>query len=317
MAMHKLIPASKDYLWGGTKLIEQYGKQTNDKIMAESWEVSSHPDGPSILGDLNISLPEYVDKYGIEVTGTNSDRFNDFPILIKFIDAKDVLSIQVHPDDAYALKHEGQFGKNEMWYILEAEPGATIYYGVKKDLTKDEFRDAIEKDYILDVLNKVEVKPGDVIYVKAETIHAIGKGIVLCEIQQNSNVTYRVYDFNRKDKDGNLRDLHIEESIAVSNLKQTEIDFSPQDKLETFNGYTRQTLVQSPYFITTHYQVETDVSFEVDDKSFVSLICLDGQLIVKNDYQTIEIKKGESLFVDANSGLVKVVGIGSFLHVSV
>lgn len=317
MAIHKMIPASKDYLWGGRKLIDNYGKETNKEIMAESWEISSHPDGPSILQDLQMPLSDYVKKHGVSVSGTNSQDFNDFPILVKFIDAKDVLSIQVHPDDEYAIKHENQFGKNEMWYILEAEPGATIYYGVKEDLSKEDFKKAIENDDILNVLNKVEVKPGDVIYVEAGTIHAIGKGIVLCEIQQNSNVTYRVYDFNRKDKDGNLRDLHIEQSIEVSNLDKTEVDFSPQGELIQHEEYSQQVLVDSKYFMTKLYDVKLETSFEVDSSSFVALVCLEGELSVEDKEDRIDLVKGESLFIDANSGVVSVRGFGKFLHISV
>lgn len=313
MAIHKITPSSKDYLWGGTKLIETYGKETTQDIMAESWEISSHPDGPSYLED-GTTLIDYVSKDKAKILGTNALRFEDFPILIKFIDAKDVLSIQVHPDDEYALKHENQFGKNEMWYILEAEPGASIYYGVNETITKDDFRKAIEEDEILDVLNRVEVKPGDVIYVKAGTIHAIGKGIVLCEIQQNSNVTYRVYDFNRKDKDGQTRELHIEPSIEVSNLNKQEVDFSAQGEKVVLDEATKQILVKSEYFITENYTLDGTVSFEVDETSFVALICLDGKITVN---QEITLNKGESLFIDANTGLVSVDGKGDFLHVSV
>lgn len=317
MSIHKLIPSSKDYLWGGTKLIENYNKTTNEEIMAESWEVSSHPDGPSTLSDLNVTLEDYVKEHGVGVTGTNATKFEDFPILIKFIDAKDVLSIQVHPDDEYALKNEKQFGKNEMWYILEAEPGSTIYYGVKEDISRDDFRKSIEEDTILDKLNKVEVKPGDVIYVKAETIHAIGKGIVLCEIQQNSNVTYRVYDFNRKDKDGKTRELHIEQSIEVSNLNKTNVDFSPQGKLETHDSYSEQVLVDSEYFITKHYTLNGDLNFNVDETSFVAVVCLEGNVALTNDKSTVTLTKGESVYIDANSGLVEVSGDGKFIHVTV
>ena len=316
MAIHKITPSSKDYLWGGTKLIENYGKTTDKEIMAESWEISSHPDGPSYLEN-NQTLIDYVNTDKENILGKNALRFEDFPILIKFIDAKDVLSIQVHPDDEYALKHENQYGKNEMWYILEAEENASIYFGTNQDLSKEEFAQAIEDDKILDVLNRVEVKPGDVIYVEAGTIHAIGKGIVLCEIQQNSNVTYRVYDFNRKDKDGNLRDLHIEESIEVSNLNKQEVDFSPQGTLETNEGYEKQVLVESQYFVTTNYELDGSLSFEVDDSSFVAVICLKGDMTIINDGKTLNMTKGESVFIDANSGEIAVEGKASFLHVSV
>ncbi|NLW15741.1 MAG: class I mannose-6-phosphate isomerase [Erysipelothrix sp.] len=317
MSIHKIKASSKDYLWGGTKLITEYGKKTDQDIMAESWEISSHTDGPSILVDENMTLKEYTDKYGAKVVGTKGAKFKEFPILVKFIDAKDVLSIQVHPDDAYALENENQFGKNEMWYILEAEPGATIYYGVKETITKEAFKQAIEDDKILDVLNKVEVKPGDVIYVEAETIHAIGKGIVLCEIQQNSNVTYRVYDFARKDKDGKTRELHIQQSVDVSNLNKIEPDFTAHGAKESLDGFSKQLLIDSQYFTTTLYEVESKASFNVDETSFVAFICLEGKLTVTNKDKEIQLVKGESIFIDANSDLVEVSGKGNFIHVSV
>ncbi len=312
MAIHKMIPSSKDYLWGGTKLIEHYGKTTDKKIMAESWEISSHKDGPSILEDKGITLKEYTDSSRETVMGSKALDFEDFPILIKFIDAKDVLSIQVHPDDEYALKHENQYGKNEMWYVLEAEPESFLYYGVKEDISKEGFRQSIEEDKILDVLNKVEVKPGDVIYVSAGTIHAIGKGIVLCEIQQNSNVTYRVYDFKRQKSDGSYRDLHIEQAVEVSNLNKVTTNFQAQGVLESLEGHTKQVLVKSPYFVTTHYAVNNKASFNVSDESFVSVICLEGTL----QFNDITLTKGESAFIDADTGDIAVVGSGKFLHVT-
>lgn len=312
MAIHKMIPSSKDYLWGGTKLIESYGKSTNQNIMAESWEISSHKDGPSYLEDKQMTLKEYTETHRNEVMGSKGLDFEDFPILIKFIDAKEALSIQVHPDDAYALAYENQYGKNEMWYVLEAEPGATMYYGVKEDISQDDFRKSIEDNNILEVLNEVEVKPGDVVYVPAGTIHAIGAGIVICEIQQNSNVTYRVYDFKRQQADGSYRDLHIDQAVAVSNLNSVKTDFDAQGLLETHDEYSKQTLVKSPYFVTTHYQVDSEATFEVDSSSFVAVVCLEGSLTL-ND---ISLVKGESAFIDANTGLVSVSGTGRFLHVT-
>lgn len=312
MAIHKMIPSSKDYLWGGTKLVEQYGKRTDKKVMAESWEISSHKDGPSYLEDKEITLKAYTDTYRHKVMGSKGLDFEDFPILIKFIDAKEALSIQVHPDDSYALKYENQYGKNEMWYVLEAEPGATLYYGVKEDITQEAFRKSIEEDYVLDVLNEVAVKPGDVIYVPAGTIHAIGAGTVICEIQQNSNVTYRVYDFKRQQPDGSYRDLHIDEAVAVSNLDKVDTDFVPQGTLEVCEGHSKQTLVTSPYFVTTHYEVHKGAQFEVDETSFVSVVCLEGSL----SFNDVTLFKGESAFIDANTGSVSVSGTGRFLHVT-
>ena len=201
----KLTPAFKDYLWGGEKLKTLYNKKCDMDIVAESWELSCHKDGKSTIigGEFEgETLSDYIQNHGKGVLGKNASKFDYFPILIKFIDAKGDLSVQVHPDDEYALKNEGEYGKTEMWYILECEEGATLYYGFKRDVTRAEYENAIKNNTLTDILNKVPVNKGDVFFIEAGTVHAIGKGIVICEIQQNSNTTYRVYDYNRKDKDG-------------------------------------------------------------------------------------------------------------------
>ncbi|MFV0255295.1 MAG: type I phosphomannose isomerase catalytic subunit, partial [Erysipelotrichaceae bacterium] len=187
MEMIKLKPAFKDYLWGGTRLKKEYGMKTELDIVAEAWELSAHPDGPARITNgkyVGKNFIEYLDIVGKKAWGTNAQHFEQFPILIKFIDAKQALSIQVHPNDEYALQVEKEYGKNEMWYIVDCEPGSYLYYGVNQDLTKEEYRKHIEDDTILEVLNKVEVKKGDCFFIKAGTIHAIGEGCLICEIQQ-------------------------------------------------------------------------------------------------------------------------------------
>ncbi len=196
MAILKLKPSCKEYLWGGTRLKSEFGKEFSGEKLAETWELSCHPDGPSIVENgvyAGETLSEYILMEGKKVTGTKSRRYQQFPLLIKFIDAKEDLSIQVHPDDAYALQYEGQYGKTEMWYIVDCEEGASLYYGFSREISKEEFVERIEKKTLLEVLNKVEVQKGDVLFIEPGTIHAIGKGNLIAEIQQNSNVTYRVY----------------------------------------------------------------------------------------------------------------------------
>lgn len=220
MALLKLAPCFKDYLWGGRRLVEEYNKQYSGEILAESWELSCHPDGPSVIINgqyAGKTLQEYIDTEGKDVLGENCRRFKEFPILTKFIDAKDNLSIQVHPDNRYALKNEGQYGKTEMWYVMDAGEDAYLYYGFKQEISREEFARRIEEDTLLDVLNSVRVQKGDVLFIEAGTIHAIGKDILIAEIQQNSNITYRVYDYGRTGKDGKKRDLHIEKALAVTN----------------------------------------------------------------------------------------------------
>ena len=218
----QLQAAYKDYLWGGNKLREQYNKVASLEHIAESWELSNHEAGQSIVLNgpyAGETFGSYLTKVSKEVLGTHCESFESFPILIKLIDAKSALSIQVHPDDVYALEKEKSYGKTEMWYILSCEEDAYLYYGVNQSLTPEVLKVHIENNTILDVLNKVYVKPGDVFFIEAGTIHAIGGGILICEIQQNSNLTYRVYDYNRKDDLGQTRELHIEKALEVSKLE--------------------------------------------------------------------------------------------------
>ena len=219
MALLKLLPSYKDYIWGGHRLVEEYHKQYQGEVLAESWELSCHPDGPSTIANgvyQGMSLPDYIEKKGRGILGKDCDHFTNFPILIKLIDAKDNLSIQVYPNNQYALKNEKQYGKTEMWYIMDCKEGAYLYYGFKEEISKEEFAKRIEEDTLLEVLNKVYVQKGDVFFIEAGTLHAIGKDIVIAEIQQNSNVTYRIYDYGRVGKDGKRRELHIDKALEVT-----------------------------------------------------------------------------------------------------
>ena len=191
--------------------------------IGESWELSAHPDGQSVIASgtfAGMYFGEFIEKYGEEVVCWKSSSLDRFPVLIKFIDAKNALSIQIHPDDDYALENENEFGKNEMWYVVDCEPGAYLYCGLKQDSSKEEIRERIENNTITEILNKIEVHKGDCVMVKAGTIHAIGAGILICEIQQNSNCTYRMYDYDRRDKFGNRRELHISKAIDVVDVKK-------------------------------------------------------------------------------------------------
>ena len=216
----KLKPVFKDYIWGGQFLKKHFCVEDMD-LVAEAWTVSVHPDGCSLAdgGEYDgKSFSEIVELIGVDGLGENAKAFDRFPQLIKFIDAKGSLSVQVHPSDEYALQYEGQFGKTEMWYIMEAEEGAGIYYGVKKEITPEEFEERIKNNTLTDVLNFIEVKKGETYFIPSGTIHAIGAGLLIAEIQQNSNATYRIYDFGRLGADGKPRELHIEKAKAVSSL---------------------------------------------------------------------------------------------------
>ena len=209
----QLTPSCKDYLWGGEKLRTEYGIQSELHPLSEAWMLSCHPDGPSYLPD-GSTFQQYINTHP-GCLGTHCEKFSEFPVLAKLIDAKKDLSIQVHPSNEYALEHEHQYGKTEMWYVLEAEPGASLYYGFTHEISKEEFERRIQDNTLTDVLNAVPVHKGDCFFIPSGTLHAIRKGIVVAEIQQNSNVTYRIYDYGRLGADGKPRQLHIPQALDV------------------------------------------------------------------------------------------------------
>lgn len=315
MKMLKLKPAFKDYLWGGTRLRSEYDKDCDYDKIAESWELSNHSAGSSVIvnGELEgVAFTKYLEDNGKAVWGNNAQHFQDFPILIKFIDAKQALSIQVHPDDEYALRVEKEFGKNEMWYILDCEPGSFLYLGVNEEISKEEYRARIEDDTLLDVLGKVEVKKGDCFFIKAGTIHAIGEGIMICEIQQNSNTTYRVYDFGRVGVDGKPRELHVDKAVDVSNLTPIDVDANKSDVVQLEDN-TLENLATSQYFTCDKYEVENEITLHVGEESFQSIIMLEGEGSVTCENETVAFRKGDSIFFPANAGDFKVKGKTSFI----
>ena len=220
-----LRPVTKDYIWGGTRLREEFGKESDSERIAESWELSCHPDGECVIASGEFSgmkLSEFVRMHP-EAVGNGFRSEDRFPVLVKLIDAKADLSIQVHPDDEYATAHEGDSGKTEMWYIIDADEGAEIVYGFREKLTSEQFRQAIDDNSLMEKVKRVPVKAGDVFFIKPGTLHAIGKGIVLAEIQQSSNVTYRVYDYGRLGTDGKPRELHISKAVEVTDTTPSQL----------------------------------------------------------------------------------------------
>lgn len=301
----KLTPACKDYLWGGNRLKNEFGKQSEQDIIAETWELSCHPDGPSTIAEgkeKGKTLACYLEEQGKALLGKNCEAFEDFPILIKLIDAKENLSVQVHPDNGYAAQVEHQQGKTEMWYVVDCEPGAALYYGLNREVTKQEFQKHMEDGTLLEVLNRVKVHPGDVFFIEAGTIHAIGAGILIAEIQQNSNVTYRVYDYDRTDAQGNKRPLHIQKALDVAALKP-----APVRKWEKH-------LASCRYFTVDKIETNTAVAIDSDEKSFHHLLCLDGIGKVEWKDGKLEFQKGDSVFLPAGLGACKVSGNFQALH---
>ena len=325
----KLTAPLKDYLWGGMRLKEEYNKQTNLEKVAESWELSCHKDGQSVIQngpEAGKSLDQYLDEQGDIVLGKNAEKFPYFPLLIKLIDAKDNLSVQVHPDNEYAMRVEGEFGKTEMWYIVDCEPGASLLYGFKQEITKSEFARRIENDTILEVCNRVPVKKGDVFFIDSGTLHAIGKGILLCEVQQNSNTTYRIYDYGRVGKDGKPRELHVEKAKDVTKLAPAEQ--YPDTPVEQHEGYTSKLMASCEYFTTYVLDIDGKAHLTADATSFNSLLVLEGEGTVTADSElavqhsenggkvsenglpegTIKLYKGNSVFITAGTGGYTIEG---------
>ena len=296
----KLTPACKDYLWGGEKLRQDYGIQSQLHPLAEAWVLSCHPDGPSVVATGPLAgktLPEYIQEKGPGCLGADCEKFTDFPILAKFIDAKGDLSIQVHPSNEYALAHEHQFGKTEMWYVLDCEPGATLYYGFQHQISREEFQQRIQNNTLTEVLNAVPVEKGDLFFIPAGTLHAIRKGIVVAEIQQNSNVTYRIYDYGRVGTDGKPRQLHIQQALEVTQRTPPQPD-------PDFHGH----LAQCPYF--TVDVMEGRFTLDCGPESFVSVLVLEGTGALWEGDESMSLRKGESLFIPAGAGQCRLEGDG-------
>lgn len=300
----KLTPAFKDYLWGGERLKTEFNKNTDMTPLAESWELSAHKDGQSVVttGDYTgLTLTDYITAIGKEALGTACEKYDYFPLLIKLIDAKGDLSVQVHPSDEYALTHEGEYGKTEMWYILDCEEGAALYYGFKEDTTREAYESAIKEGRLTDILNRVPVKRGDVFFIPAGTVHAIGAGILICEIQQNSNTTYRVYDYNRRDKDGNLRPLHVEKALAVSDLKKSPALPEIPDGADVL-------LAECGYFEVRRLRFTGEGSVPATAESFTALTVTEGEGTLSDGESVLSFRKGDTLFIPAQETSFAVTG---------
>lgn len=306
----KLKPAFKDYLWGGTRLRDDFGKDCDFDKIAESWELSCHKDGNSVVADgefAGLTLAQYIEKEGKSVLGTNCEKFENFPILIKLIDAKDNLSVQVHPNNEYAQRVEGEYGKTEMWYVVDCDEGASLLYGFKHSITKEEFRERIQNNTLLEVTNSVPVKKGDVFFIEAGTLHAIGKGILIAEIQQNSNTTYRIYDYGRVGADGKPRQLHIDKAVDVTNLCPAKP--YPQSEPVDMGGWTKKRLAKCEYFTVDVINVDTSAALEADKSSFVNILVLDGGCVLSSEgNDAVELKKGDSVFIPAGLGKFELTG---------
>ncbi|MBQ9939502.1 MAG: class I mannose-6-phosphate isomerase [Oscillospiraceae bacterium] len=292
MKLIKLSPFIANYIWGGHRLCDIYGADASEPA-AEAWVFSAHPDGQSLTAEgepFGSWLKQNPDALGTDARV--SDGFGA-PILCKFIDAENSLSIQVHPDDDFAEKHENSPGKTELWYILDAKPGAYIYYGLKEDTTEDKLREAMSNGSITELLNRVCVQKGDAYFIPAGTVHAIGAGIFVCEIQQSSNITYRMYDYGRLGADGRPRALHTEKAAACALKTASSAEAEKGD-----------VLAECEYFKSVRYSLKEGekVKLNVGEESFASVIAVSGGGTISAGEERSKIAFGNSFFVPAGSG---------------
>ena len=322
-----LAPAAKSYLWGGSRLNDDFGKNIDMDPLAETWECSTHPRGQSTvasgefqgmkLGDVLNMRPDFLGSHPLEITRGKSE----LPILIKLIDAKHDLSVQVHPDDQYALTHENSLGKTEMWYVLDAKRGASLVYGFNQDMTEQQVRSALADETIGNYLNCVPVHKNDLFYIESGTIHAIGAGALIAEIQENSDVTYRLYDYERVGKDGKKRPLHIDQAMNVINLKSSDAPRQPMRVLKYSNGAASELLIRCKYFQVERLLLNTEIHrslwfFQTGGNSFHALLCVDGCGVLYGEGVMLPFFKGDCIFVPAGSIPLKLHGKAQILNVS-
>ena len=299
----KLSPVFKDNLWGGTRIRDLLKKKVGAmKIVGESWELSAHPDGECRIdgGAYNgMNFSEYLNAIGKDCLGWKAQGYEMFPVMIKFIDAKKDLSIQVHPADEYALSVEGEYGKNEMWHVLDADKNACLYIGFNRDVTKEEVRQRIEDNTLAEVLNRVPVKKGDTYFLDAGTVHAIGAGCFVCEIQQSSNVTYRLYDYGRKDKDGNLRELHVDKALDVLDLKASNPRPHKYGESLVYAEYVKTIIGECKYFSVTQYYVDGECILPITDRSFQAVVVIEGDGTITDGSVVKRCRLGDTFFIAA------------------
>jgi mannose-6-phosphate isomerase len=302
----KFYPILKERLWGGTKLGTILGKELESDLVGESWEISGVNGDVSIVANgphKGTSLINLIDEFPEAILGKSVlERFGkEFPILIKFIDAQKDLSIQLHPNDELARKRHNSFGKTEMWYVMDSDEDAELIIGFNEDVTEETYTESLKNNSLTDLLNYESVSEGETYFINAGKIHAIGAGVLIAEIQQTSDQTYRVYDYNRKDADGNPRELHTELSFEA-------IDYAKKDDFKV--GYGRNLnvanpMVNCPYFKTNFISLNKKIRFDVSDRDcFTIYICVDGHVLIENDFGSILITKGETILVPAISSYI-------------
>lgn len=318
-----LRPTGKDSLWGGSRLNDDFAKNIDMIPLAETWECSTHPDGPSFVtgGEYEGMTLSEVLKAHPDYLGTHPRTDGELPILIKFIDANKDLSVQVHPSDEYANEHEnGQLGKTEMWYVLDATKDASLVYGFHHNVSKEKLRKSIENGHVQKYLQKVTVQKDDIFYIEAGTVHAIGAGVLIAEIQESSNLTYRLYDYDRVDKNGNKRELHIDKALDVANLQASAEPKQPLRVLKYRQGCASELLCRCKYFEVYRMIINTErcrklVGYQSDSTSFRVLLCTDGCGSMQFADESVMFFKGDCIFIPANSVKIRIHGNAQLLDV--
>lgn len=306
----KLQSVYKEFIWGGTKIRDVLHKDTGGLArVGECWDISTHPSGRSIIAEGQFAgktLSEYFDIEGWDMLGDYGTKYHQLPVLIKYIDAKDNLSIQVHPDDEYARAHENDSGKNEMWFILDANKGAFIYLGFNKNVTREEVENSIANDSIEKLLNKVYVKKGETYFIPAGTVHAIGKGCLICEIQQTSNVTYRLYDYKRPDINGKMRELHVDKAMEVINFNFFDITKYSATSIARVGQYLKEMLTECDRCSILRYEATGEFTYTSTHSRVKFVIVYSGIGTLTCEEDTVKIRVGEAYFI--NSPSIKLTG---------
>mgnify|MGYP003601943210 CR=1 FL=1 len=308
-------PILKDRIWGGTKLKTYLNKPITSEITGESWEISTVENDVSVIANgffKGKSLNEIISEFPKEVLGTKvHQQFGQqFPLLFKYLDAREDLSIQVHPNDELAAKRHNSFGKTEMWYVMQADDNARLIVGFKEKSSKEAYQKSLENKTIIDILDTKKVKKGDVFLLETGTVHAIGAGTVIAEIQQTSDITYRLYDFDRVDAQGNKRELHIDLALDAINYNVVE---AQKDYSRVKNSSNE--MVNCPYFTTNFIPLDGKIEVEKDKKSFTVYMCVEGNFEIENKGENYNYKTGDTVLIPAEMTSFEINGKASLLEI--